>query len=449
MKIRHKLSFVSTALFGVVFLIISVIIYWAFDRSSKNIFYGELARTAKIAGMFYLEEDELTKSQFQPIADAFYNLSPDQEISIYDEQDSTAFDTEEYRSETAVLRLDEIRRKETLNFKKAQNYYHGLFYRDNQGDFVVLVKAQSPLIQDQLNNLMFILGLAFLLGMTMLVILTSSLSKLAYRPVRHTIRQVNTLDLNQKPLRLKYNSTKDELEELFEAFNSLLKEIEQTYEQQKNFVDYASHELKTPIAGIISQLEVLLQRKRTQDEYQETSGVVLSEAERLRDILKNLLTFSSLNRVMHQKQIFRIDELVWEVLEQLSKKYPIERFEVDLDIPAADFQVLEYEGNETLLSIALYNLIDNAAKFSGEQKVKIKLFLFDNNLNIEVLDHGIGISDRDLRKISQPFYRSQNATRFQGSGLGVSIALKILELHKVHFDVLSEEQKGTLIRLKF
>src|SRR5699024_8961731 len=127
MKIRHKLTFVSSALFGVVFIIAAVVIYWSFDKSSKNIFYGELARTAKIAGMFYLEEDELTKAQYQPIADAFYNLSPDQKISIYDEQDSTAFDTEKNKSKTIIPRLDEIRQKGILNFKRGQDYYHGLF----------------------------------------------------------------------------------------------------------------------------------------------------------------------------------------------------------------------------------------------------------------------------------------------------------------------------------
>lgn len=448
MKIRHKLTFVSTALFGLVFLIIAVIIYWAFDRSSKNIFYGELARTAKVAAMFYLEEDELTKVQFQPIADAFYNLSPEQKVSIYDEQDSTAFDTEKYKSETMIPKLDEVRRKGSLNFKKGHHYYHALFYRDNQGDFVVLVKAESPLIQDQLQNLILILTLSFILGMTLLLMLTSWLSRLAYEPVRYTIRQVNTLDLNQKPLRLEYNSTKDELEELFEAFNVLLREIEQTYEQQKNFVDYASHEFKTPLAGIISQLEVLLQRERNTEDYKETSQVVLYEAERLRDILKNLLTFSSLNRVAHQRNYFRVDEMIWEVLDQLSKKYPMERFAVDLNISAEDYKILEFEGNQTLLSVAFYNLIENAAKFS-ENEVSISLFTKNKQLFIQIEDQGIGISPKDLKNIANPFYRAQNASLFPGSGLGVSIALKILELHKIDFHIQSEENKGTSIELGF
>lgn len=449
MKIRHKLTFVSSALFGVVFLIAAVVIYWAFDKSSKNIFYGELARTARVAGMFYLEEDELTKSQFQPIADAFYNLSPDQKISIYDEKDSTAFDTEQNRSKTAIPRLDEIRNKETLNFKNGQDYYHGLFYRDNQGDFVVLVKAKSPLIQSQLEYLLFILLLSFLLGMSLLVLLTSRLSKLAYNPVRNIIRQVDKLDLTQKPLQLQYKSTRDELEELFEAFNSLLKEIEETYEQQKNFVDYASHELKTPLAAMISRLEVVLQRERGVSEYKETSNTVLAEAERLRDILKNLLIFSSLNRVIHQKETIRIDELLWEILEQLRKNYATNKFRIEIQVPPEDYEYLNFEGNQTLLEVALYNLLDNAAKFSKDEEVQLKLCVNKQRLLLNINDRGIGIPPADLKNIAQPFYRAQNAASFQGSGLGVSIAFRILEVHKVKIEIESDSEEGTRIALWF
>lgn len=448
MKIQHKITLASSALFGIVFLIVAVVIYLSFNNTSNHIFYGELARTAKIAGMFYLEKDELTKSQYKPIEEAFYNLSPDQKISIYDEEDNIAFDTED-QSEDMSPRLNEIRQKVTLNFKNGSNYYHGLFYEDNQGDFVVLVKAKSPLIQGQLENLILILGLSFLLGMIILVTLTFRLSNLAYRPVRGTIKQVNTLNLNQKPLSLQYRKTGDELEELFEAFNSLLQEIEQNYEQQKNFIDYASHELKTPLAGIINQLEVSLKRERDKKEYEESAQIVLHEAERMRGILKNLLTFSSLNRVAHQKETIRIDELVWDVIDELSDRYSTDKFQIDLKIPSERFQVLEFQGNQTLLHLAVQNIIGNAAKFSKDHPVAITLKSTDGYLVMRIKDEGIGINKKDLDKIAQPFYRAENATQFPGSGLGVSIALRVFELHHIHYAIKSKVGKGTTITLEF
>src|SRR5699024_3623405 len=240
--------------------------------------------------------------------------------------------------------------------------------------------------------------------MTLLIMLTSWFSKLAYSPVRHTIKQVNSLDLNQKPLKLTYSPTGDELEELFEAFNALLYEIEQTYEQQKNFVDYASHELKTPLSSIINYSELSLQRERSIEEHKETAKVVLEESERLHGILKNLFTFSSLNRVIHQKNKVRIDELIWKIMDQLAKKYNPQRFKIELNINPEDFSVLEFKANETLLAIALFNLIENAAKFSKENPVQLNFEKEENHLKLEILDQGIGISAADLKKIAQPFY---------------------------------------------
>ncbi len=448
MKISTKITLGTTALFGLVFFLAAVIIYISFYNGSKRLFYDELARTAKIAGMFYLEEDELSKSQFKPIEKAFYKLNPEQEISIYDDKDSIAFDTKSQNLDLAD-KLHKIRQKGTLNFQEGEDFYHGLFYRDNQGDFVVLIKAQNLLMQSQLNYLTGILLLAFLCGMTILIVLIPWLSKLAYKPVRQTIKQVNTLNLNQKPLKLTYKSTKDEIEELVQAFNALLHEIEKSYEEQKNFVDYASHEMKTPLTGIINQLEVSLQRNRTLQEHREVEKVALEESIRLQNILKNLLIFSSLNRTVHHKKWIRVDELLWSVIEELSSRYGEEKFKVELSIPAKAFKLLEVEANETLLHMAILNILDNAAKFSPTAAVEMLLKAKDDQLVLVINDKGIGMTEEDLQHITQPFYRAPNAAGYAGNGLGMSISYEILKLHKIQFKISSKPQCGTKIELSF
>jgi len=228
-----------------------------------------------------------------------------------------------------------------------------------------------------------------------------------------------------------------------------LKEIEQTYQQQKNFVDYASHELKTPLAGMINQLEVSLQRSRSNTEYRETAAIVLQEAERLRNIMKNLLTFSSLHRVVRQKETVRIDELLWQVINQLTSSVGEDRFRVDLAVPPENFSVLRFRGNETLLQMALFNILENAGKFSGEKPVDIELKIVENRLCVQIIDRGIGMAQNDIDRISQPFYRAPNATVYAGSGLGLSIALKILELHQIRYTVSSQLSHGTTFSLIF
>lgn len=448
MKIQHKITAISSFLFGVVFLVTSVIIYMAFYQSSKNIFFQELSRTAKISAMFYLERDELSQKGFQPIQDAFYNLSTDEQVSIFDENGKIAFNTKHQQGDWSG-KLNATKEQGSINFRENDTYYHGLYYKDNQGDFVVMVKATNLFIQSQKKKLLIILIISFCMGMFVLILLTSWLSKLAYKPVRNIIRQVNTLNLNKTPLQLSYESSHDELEELFEAFNSLLNEIEATYSQQKNFVDFSSHELKTPLASIINQLEISLQRKRTQEDYIKTNKIVLQDAQQLQAILENLLVLSSLNRTVKTKQNIRIDEVIWSVIEKLSIYYPSELFKVDLNISPENFELLILKGNEALLYMAFYNIIENAVKFSEEKPVNIQLFQRQSQLHINVIDKGIGIEPEDLMKINQPFYRANNALAFKGSGLGMSIALKIFQLHDIQHSIKSIPRKQTQISLTY
>lgn len=449
MKIRHKITLISSSIFAIILGLTSVIIFNGFSESSKKIFYRELARTAKVSALFYLEEDELSKNKYTPISDAFYNLNSSEIISIYDENDSLAFDTKP-QEQSIQINLDDIRNGKINNFQVGDYFYHGLFYEDNQGEFVILVEAENPFFYNQQQYLLLILSIAFLVGMAILVVATNYLSRLVYRPVSNVIRQVNDLNLNKEPLSLVYPKSNDELEELFRAFNALLGEIERTYNIQKNFIDHASHELKTPLAGIINDLEITMLKERSTTVYQEKFKSIFSDAIRLKLILDNLLTLSGLERNKSKNlNLIRVDEVFWEVLEQLSKKYSPERFHVDFQVKPESFELLNIYSNETLLYIALYNFLDNAAKFSSEKIVNINLYINQGRLNLVIQDSGIGISEEELELLAQPFHRGKNAQQFEGNGLGLSIALKIMKLNNIVVQIHSELNKGTHIRIIF
>lgn len=450
MKIHHKITLISSSVFAVILFFTSIIIYNAFSESSRNIFYQELSRTAEITALFYLEEDELSRKNFAPVRKAFSALSNSEIISIYNEVGDIAFNTQPQNIATLQV-LEGIRRKKTDNFQIGDHFYHGLFYVDNQGEFVILVGAENPHFENQQQNLFGILLIAFLLGLSILIITTTKLSRLVYKPVSNVIEQVNSLNLSKKPLLLEYPRTEDELEELFRAFNSLLAEIERTYGIQKNFIDHASHELKTPLAGLINVLEITMLKQRSLEIYQDKMLLIHSDAIRLKEILDNLLILSKLER-SHNNPIekIRIDEIFWNVVEQLSKKYSSDKFQLELKVPQESFTYLTHCSNATLLYIAIYNFLDNAAKFStSQQVVNITFLIHQDNLKVVIEDKGIGIPEEDLKLLEQPFYRGENASSHEGSGLGLSIAVKILNLYHIEFTIKSEVNKGTTISLLF
>lgn len=316
---------------------------------------------------------------------------------------------------------------------------------------MILVGAENPHFENQQQNLLFILLIAFLLGLSILIITTNQLSRFVYRPVTNVIKQVNSLNLHKKSLLLEYPHTKDELEELFRAFNSLLAEIERTYGIQKNFIDHASHELKTPLAGLISDIEITMRKERDLEFYKNKMQLIHADAIRLKQILDNLLLLSELERSKNiPLENVRVDEVFWDVLEQLSKKYGPEKFQLELKIPQESLEHLTHPSNTTLLYIAIYNFIDNAAKFSPPREVvNITFLMYQNNLKIVIEDKGIGIAREELRLLEQPFYRAKNAAAHDGNGLGFSIAVKILKLYNIEFSIESELDKGTIISLLF
>ena len=448
MKIQHKLTLNSSLVFGLVFTIASVLIYLNFIKSAEGIFFEELSRTASLTAMFYLEEDELSAKDYSRIEKKFLASTASQEIRLYDKQGKIHYGEADPDTNITSKILKTIRANSFYKFKVGKAFYYAIYYRDNQGSFSIIIKATNPTLEAQEQELIKILLIALLIGMIVIVALSYSLSKMAYSPVRHIIEQVKMIDMTGQKHKLSYLSTKDELEDLFKEFNSMLEKVYQNTQIQKNFISHASHELKSPIASIMGDLEVLLQKDREIQEYKNVNQNVLNDAGRLEKILQNLLVLAGLDQSNKEKvHEERIDEVLWEVLDQIAKEYPDSKINLHWNLPEDSSDILNYTCSHTQLYIALYNLIENAAKFSNGKSVEITLQESEGRLKILIQDQGIGINSEDLAHINEPFYRGQNASRTKGNGLGMAIASKILANHEIRLSITSEVDNGTLVSL--
>lgn len=450
MKIQHKLTLNSSLVFGLVFTVASVLIYFSFIRSAERIFFENLARTASLTAMFYLEEDELSTKDYKRIEKKFINASADQEIRLYDKAGKIHYGEADPDTNITIKVLKTIRAKNQYNFKVGDAFYHAIYYRDNQGSFSIIIKAKNGVLSAQENELIKILLIAFFIGVIVIVVVSYYLSRMAYSPVRHIIEQVKTIDMTGQKHTLTYQQTKDELEDLFKEFNGMLKKVYDNIQIQKNFISHASHELKSPLASIVGNLEVLLQREREIQEYKNVSENILNDANRLEKVLQNLLILAGLDRKNDEvKNIERIDEILWEVLDILAVDYKDTKINLKWDLPQADMELLNYPCVSIQIYIALYNLVENAAKFSNGKPVDITVKKLNGQLFLQIVDKGIGIDPKDLDQIRQPFYRGTNTLRIKGNGLGMAIAEKILENHSIQLSIDSEVGKGTRIGLLF
>lgn len=447
MKVQTRLSLFCSLVFGVIFAILSLLIYALYYNNAEKSIYQGLQKTVQITALFYLEEDELNSKDFAKIRKQFEEAVSDSYYQIYNEDNQIS-----YGAKTANISpdiLDRIRQEKQLSFSTDEFICTGIFYEDNQGDFVVITKKKKEDLNEQVNQLLWVLLAAFVIGLLAIIGLSRWVSHMAYRPFRKIIDQVNRISTKNLDTQIGSPQTKDELQDLTDTFNVLLNKLSETFIIQKNFVSYVSHEFKTPLASILGNLEVFSIKDRTSEEYKQLSEKLIQQIYHLEEILNILIVISDLREDSDIRTQIRIDDLIWEIISKISDRYTGSKIRVNIDILPEDEQLLSINKDKTQLLMSMFNLIENAVKYSQGNTVDIQLSKKENNLSIAITDRGIGIPSDQLVNISKPFYRANNTNKIQGSGIGLSIALRILEKNQIKYEIISEENKGTTVILVF
>jgi len=448
MTIRNRLTLISSLTFGVVFALAALVVYYTFVVASERIIFSDLQKTGLLSAMFYLEEDELSIREHNRIRTDFEEEMQQTDVKVYDRSGRLRYGNGQFRESVTNAMLKRIRDEGRVRFKTAGYYYYGLHYPDNQGDFVVVVAADHSFFTEQRNQLLLMMGIALGIGLLLIFLLSHVLSRLAYRPISSVIHQVNQLQAHNLERALTLPRTKDELRELISTFNGLLLRLSENFVIQKNFINYVSHEFKTPLASITGNLEVFAQRDRSPAEYRKVSETVLAEVSQLEHILNNLMILAGLRTNPQGNATFRADELLWDVMDRVFERWPQAKPLIGLDVSVADVDRLVVSGYRNQLHMAVYNVIDNAVKYAQGKPVAIALAESEGVLQLTVKDQGSGIPPAELQFVHQPFYRGSNVGDTKGSGIGLSLAVLICKQNGVGFSLTSNEQ-GTLATFNF
>jgi two-component system, OmpR family, sensor histidine kinase ArlS len=450
MKIRNRLALTSSLVFGVVFSLASFLVYFIFHRSSERLIFEELEKSSRLTAYFFLEEDELSKKEHQEVEREFQKIiQKNTEVRVYDEADIITYGQKEIEPAISRRVLELTRTEEKYRFKDGDYYYLGIFYPDNQGDFVIFVKENNQYFRSQAQRLLLILFVVLLAGLTAIVILSNALSSIAYRPIARVIEAVNAIEPDSLGKTLPSPRTRDEVEALVHTFNDLLLRLSDTFVIQKNFINYVSHEFRTPLASIAGNLEVFAQKQgRTPEEQAQAAEEAVQNVHQIRAILDTLLELSGLRAEARTLAPVRVDELLWYLLES-PPFHTHELIAVELDIAPQQEGLLEARGSFQQLRMAIANLLENAVKYSDGKPVQIRLSAVGEQLRLLIQDQGPGIRPEELKYIMQPFFRGSNVQAVPGSGIGLSIAGIILKQHDIALEIDSVPGQGTAVSLLF
>ncbi len=332
---------------------------------------------------------------------------------------------------------------------------------------IVQIASSLEGVEDALNKLFLILIISVPSTLILASLGGQFLAHKALKPVddiTQTARMITSQNLNQ---RINPPKVKDEISRLIETFNDMISRLDQSFRQMKQFSSDASHELKTPLTILKGEVEVMLRRERTSQEYQQTLKSNLEEVNRMSQIVEDLLTLSKADtgEIKLNKEYINLTEILNEVVAQMDRLAKSKNIYLSASNHHQDIHLF---GDALRLRELFINLIENGVKYTEEGgSIHITLqkeyspSVSDQSdwtqeekkefVKIVVSDTGIGIAKEDQERIFGRFFRVDKArSREQGgSGLGLSICKWIVDAHQGEIEVDSELGKGSsfIVRL--
>ncbi|RKR80019.1 signal transduction histidine kinase [Mucilaginibacter gracilis] len=450
MKIKNRLSLYFALIGSGVLLVVLFSIYFSFYSFIRADFYTHLKDRADVAAQLYLEADEITPDSLSQVRKRYLKNLPGEVVRLYDSRNSAAFIPDVQQSWDNKT-IEAVRKRGYLQYYNLNRQVVGIYYKDNQGNFVILVSATDIEGYHRLEIMLNTIIVLFFVVGAMLFLMSRWLAEKALSPINKVVDQMQLIKATNLNVRVDEGNGKDELSELARNFNRLLAHLENAFELQKTYVANASHELRTPITSIIGEVEFALSKERTLLENEKTLQLVLEESERLRDTISGLMELAQVDMDYTAAELtpVRMDELLWDIHEFWTNKYGFDSFKVNILNLPSDQSLLNIAANRQLMFIALNNLIGNAFKFSDQKTVTCNFYADQFLIRLQVIDSGIGIPDEDISKVLKSFYRSYNARNFAGTGIGLFVTQKIVQLFNGTLHIQSAEGSGTTITTEF
>lgn len=234
------------------------------------------------------------------------------------------------------------------------------------------------------------------------------------------------------------------LKELAESFNKLSEELKKNELISTDFINNFSHELKTPLVSIKGLISLMKKPNFPEEKRLEYLQIIEEEANRLSTLTTNILSLSKIenDKIVTNKTKFNISEQIRTCVLLLEKKWTKKNIEFIMEIDE-----LNIIGNEDLLKQVWFNLIDNAIKFSPNNKdIIIKMTESPKEISVSIINEGPTIKEEEKDKIFNKFYQIDKNHTTEGNGIGLSIVKKIMELHngKINLDSNNNITKFTI-----
>jgi signal transduction histidine kinase len=445
MNIRTRLALQFMLLASLVLGTAFLAIYSFSARYRTDEFVERMRDRGTNAAMLLIQVDEVNEELLRRIKQDNPMKLPEEAIRIFDHHNDLLFHLgDEHLPPTPPAFLDNVRLSGETVHEGGLREQLAFPFKDRYERFVVVVSGNDIYGRSKLRNLRSILLFTFLAGLVITFFVGRLYARRALKPLNRLVTDLHAIEPSDLTRRVEAGNRRDEVAEVARSFNALMDRLQEAFHVQRNFIANASHEMRTPLTTISGQLEVLLLRDRSGDDYRHALRSVVEDMHALNRLADRLLLLAQAENSTTAATFspVRMDEVLWHARQEVMRSDRRSQIDVSID-EVEDESDLIVQGNEVLLRSMVGNLMENACKYSPDHRAVVSLSGPGPAVRVAVDNAGTPIAATDQERIFEPFHRGDNTAGASGHGIGLSLVRRIAQLHGGSVKVRSSAQEGT------
>lgn len=430
LKLRSALLFATIV--TILFLIVFSIIYIQNEWFRKEDFMLRLKQKAKTNYNLLVEVKEINLELLKQIDKYSLQNLYDEKILILDNKDEVIYSSAADKLEYNDSLLFVIKNTGYLEFNRGDHELVGIHINTDGKEGIVIASAYDIYGRRKLSNLLYILIICLVGSILITIILSYIYVKQVFRPLDELNEQIQIVGAGKPTKRLRISPAKSELTIVSENFNKMLDRLEHSFELQKNFLQHAAHELRTPLSIVLLQTEATLGKEMSNENYQKILLSIYDDQKYMVELVNSILSLARFEQetFKNSTELIRIDEILYKVIEEERSYHSEYNIYFDFSSMPLSENDLMIEGEEALIKIVFANLVRNACIYSTNKSVSINVSVNSLQIVIRFSNNGEIIPEDERNKLFTPFFRGSNVSKIRGHGLGLSISSRIMQVHK-------------------
>lgn len=447
MNLRNRISLVISIILTIIDFTSSFLVVYTNYEFRKIEFKKRLEEKALTTLKLLIDVKEVDRKLLRIIDKNSVNKLYDEKTLIFNDSLNLIYSSlDDHHIHWKKSDLKYLKKNHTFFRQKGENEIFGMYYYSKGKPYYVLISAHDTRGKRKIEFLIFIMILTSITFLIASWLLIRYFVKRGLNPLNifhKRISQINESNLNT---RLEINKDiKGEIDLLASEFNLMLDRIEEAYQKQREFTAQASHELKTPIARIIVQLENLSRELGTDNK--ESAKKIILDAQNLNELIQSLLLLTKVeNQDSSLGENVFVNEILENAIDKICKLYPDFKIQYNIEINDYELDVLALNCDKTLMEIVFINLLKNAYLYSDLKEVEIFVKNEENKLLVIFENDGSMINQTDVSEIFKPFVRGKNASGKSGLGLGLRIVERILSFYGYSVNYSYDKKNRFIVR---